>query len=566
MIKTIAQHSLSFIFQQFIHDRGRPLHPDREHCFATEFTSADGTQLKGWAYRPDNHTAGTLFLQHGLCCHSLFMEDLAFRLADRFGMVAACFDSRHHGLSGNAVPTFGYWEGRDIQAALDEAERYDSPRPFIVIGDSLNGLAAQWVAANDPRVDAAIMLESPGWPWDAVGKFLYGKADGFKLSCLPFINQVGGMGKAIEIAYDDNVLTKGQLIGARIDPPQAPLIMYVIGDQDQYDWQCTKRIYDHWYDGEPGGWNKDPEANDGHSKWFHLVEGARHADGKPDTYSIHGWHRYHEVIEAFVSTVFARRERRHPAGKNEPMSRFERLVWQDDFDGPNLDSSKWECEVNADGGGNNELQIYTASSKNVRTENGRLVIEAHREVTTLSGSTRDYSSGRIRTKHRGDWLYGRFEVRAKLPRGQGIWPAIWMLPTDERYGGWAASGEIDIMELLGHEPNKVMATLHYGGSWPENTSDGSQNFQLPSGDFSDDFHLFRLDWDETGMKWYVDDVLFRETPASQWFSRSAPSPAPFDQRFHLILNLAVGGNWPGNPDSSTHFPCRMEVEWVRIYQ
>jgi beta-glucanase (GH16 family) len=566
MIARIAHQALSIGFQHFIRDRARQPHPDRENCFATEFTSADGTQLKGWAYRPSNHTAGTLFLQHGLCCHSLFMADLAFRLADRFGMVAACFDSRHHGLSGDALPTFGYWEGRDIEAAINEAERYNSPRPYIVIGDSLNGLAAQWIATNDPRVDAAIMLESPGWPWDAVGKFLYGVADGFNLSKLPLIEKLGGLGKAIEVAYDDHVLTKGQLLGTRIAPPQTPLVMYLIGDQDQYDWRCAQRVYDHWYEGECGGWNKVPEPSDGHRKWFHLIEGAQHADGKTDTYSIHGWHRYHEVIEAFISTVLARRRPSSTPMDNNPITQFKDLVWQDDFDGSSLDNSKWECEVNAHGGGNNELQIYTDQPSNVRVENGCLILEAHRQVTTLLGSTRDYSSGRIRTKHRGDWLYGRFEVKAKLPKGQGIWPAIWMLPTDEKYGGWAASGEIDIMELLGHEPNKVMGTIHYGGAWPKNTSDGSQHFQLPAGDFSDDFHVFRLDWTETGMKWFVDDVLFRETPPSQWFSASAPSPAPFDQRFHLILNLAVGGNWPGSPAPSTRFPCRMEVDWIRIYQ
>lgn len=342
--------------------------------------------------------------------------------------------------------------------------------------------------------------------------------------------------------------------------------MYVIGDQDQYDWRCAKQVYDHWYEGETGGWNIDPNPGDGHRKWFHLVEGARHADGKPDTYSIHGWDRYHEVIEAFVSTALARRRPPSAPMNNKPAIQFKDLVWQDEFDGSSLDNTKWECEVNAHGGGNNELQIYTDRPSNVRVENGCLVLEAHREVTTLSGSTREYSSGLIRTKHRGDWCYGRFEVRAKLPKGQGIWPAIWMLPTDEKYGGWAASGEIDIMELLGHEPNNVMGTIHYGGAWPKNTSDGSKHFRLPSGDFSTDFHIFRLDWDDTRMRWYVDDILFRDTPSSQWFSESAPSPAPFDQRFHLILNLAIGGNWPGNPDATTHFPCRMEVDWVRVYQ
>jgi beta-glucanase (GH16 family) len=412
------------------------------------------------------------------------------------------------------------------------------------------------------------MLESPGWPWDAVGKFLYGLADGLSLSKLPFVDKVGGIGKVIEVAYGEDVLTKGQLLGARIDPPQAPPVMYVIGDQDHYDWRCAKQIYDHWYEGEPGGWNVLPAPNDGHRKWFHLVEGAQHADGKPNTYSIHGWHRYHEVIEAFIFTLLTRKREKlnFTPMNNTPNSQFNNLVWSDDFDGPTLDYSKWECEVNAFGGGNNELQIYTDHAKNVRIENSLLVLEAHHENTPMGGIQRDYSSGRVRSKHRGDWCYGRFEIRARLPKGQGLWPAIWMLPTDEKYGSWAASGEIDIMEALGHEPDRIHGTLHYGGLWPNNTSDGSQTYKLESGDFSDEFHTFRLDWDESGMKWYVDNMLFREPPSSQWFSASAPSPAPFDQRFHLILNLAVGGNWPRNPDRSTLFPARMEVDWIHVYQ
>ena len=249
-----------------------------------------------------------------------------------------------------------------------------------------------------------------------------------------------------------------------------------------------------------------------------------------------------------------------------PISRFNSLVWQDDFDGPTLDYSKWECEVNAFGGGNNELQIYTDHPKNVRIEKSLLILEARHEKTGISGTERNYSSGRVRTKHRGDWLHGRFEIRARLPKGKGLWPAIWMLPTDEVYGPWAASGEIDIMEALGHKPDRVHGTLHYGGRWPQNTSDGSQVYKLGSGDFSEDFHVFRLDWDEQGMNWFVDGHLYRETPASRWHSVEAPSPSPFDQRFHLILNVAIGGNWPGNPDSSTKFPCRMEVDWVRVYR
>ena len=298
MLDKIAHKILSLGFGKFIRNRARPAHPDKPHCFPTAFTSADGTRLHGWAYRPGHHTAGTLFLQHGLCCDSRTMEYLAFRLAEKFGAVAACFDSRHHGLSDDAVPTFGYWEGRDIQAALDDAERQHFPKPYIVIGDSLNGLAAQWVAAHDPRVDAAIMLESPGWPWDAVGKFLHG----FKLGRFVI------SGHLINAAYGENVLTKGQLLGKPITPAHNPMVMYLIGDRDSYDWQCARRVYDHWYEGEPGGWNQDPDAHDGHRKWFHLVENAVHADGRPGTYSIHSWHRYHEVIEAFVATVLARRK------------------------------------------------------------------------------------------------------------------------------------------------------------------------------------------------------------------------------------------------------------------
>lgn len=245
---------------------------------------------------------------------------------------------------------------------------------------------------------------------------------------------------------------------------------------------------------------------------------------------------------------------------------FKTLLWEDDFGGSTLDYSKWECEVNAFGGGNGELQIYTDYPKNVRVEDSILIIEAHHDHQIVGGTQRDYSSARVRTKNRGDWRYGRFEICARLPKGHGLWPAIWMLPTDEAYGPWAASGEIDIMELLGHQPDIVHGTLHYGDRWPNNTSDGSQTHKLVSGDYSDDFHVFRLDWHAEGMRWYVDDILYRETPASQWFSATAPSPAPFDQRFHLILNLAVGGEWPKNPDSSTKFPALLDVDWVRVYK
>ncbi len=239
------------------------------------------------------------------------------------------------------------------------------------------------------------------------------------------------------------------------------------------------------------------------------------------------------------------------------------LVWQDEFSGNGIDESKWEHEVNADGGGNNELQYYTSRSENSYIENGRLHIVAKKETFTSTVGTRDFTSARMRTRNNGDWKYGRFEIKAKLPYGQGLWPAIWMLPTDWIYGGWAASGEIDIVELVGHEPNVVHGTLHYGGEWPANVSSGS-SYRLAQGKFADDFHIFVLEWEETEFRWYVDDYLYSSQRI--WSSTGAPYPAPFNQRFHLLLNVAVGGNWPGSPDETTVFPQEMVIDYVRVYE
>jgi beta-glucanase (GH16 family) len=242
------------------------------------------------------------------------------------------------------------------------------------------------------------------------------------------------------------------------------------------------------------------------------------------------------------------------------------LVWSDHFDGDALDPTKWECEVNAFGGGNHELQMYTDHPKNVRVENGRLILEAHHETTCIQGATREYSSGRIRTKHRGDWTYGRFEVRAKIPEGRGLWPAIWMLPTDDHYGKWSASGEIDIMENKGHQPRTVTGALHFGGAWPDNRYVNHSVRRGPlSRKFSDDFVTYALDWNRERIQWLVNDQVVRERRPESW---GAPpgSHAPYDQRFHLLLNLAVGGHFPGPPDERTRFPARMEIQGVRVWQ
>ncbi len=240
-----------------------------------------------------------------------------------------------------------------------------------------------------------------------------------------------------------------------------------------------------------------------------------------------------------------------------------KLVWADEFDGKELDFTKWAVEENGHGGGNNELQYYLDRPENVRVENGHLVLEARKEKINVAGVEKDFTSGRIRTKRRASWLYGRFEFRAKLPTGRGIWPAIWMLPDKEKYGGWAASGEIDIMELVGHEPEKVHGTLHHGGGWPQNTHTGAP-FTLEKGTFADDFHRFAIEWEKGVVRWYVDGELYQTQ--TKWSSSGAAFPAPFDQPFYLLINLAVGGGWPGPPDDKTAFPQKLLVDYVRVYQ
>lgn len=241
-----------------------------------------------------------------------------------------------------------------------------------------------------------------------------------------------------------------------------------------------------------------------------------------------------------------------------------KLVWSDEFDQPDgslPDEGKWNYAVGAGGWGNGESEYYTDHrAENASIQHGMLVIKAIKE--DYLGQS--YTSARLTTQRKGDWVYGRMEVRAKLPEGQGIWPAIWMMPTDSVYGGWPRSGEIDIMELLGHEPSRVYGTLHYGNP---HASQGTRYDLAGSRDFSDDFHVFAIEWEPKIIRWYVDDDQYFSV--SSWFTSDdeiRPFPAPFDQRFYLLLNVAVGGHWPGEPDQTTKFPQQMTVDYVRIYQ
>lgn len=248
----------------------------------------------------------------------------------------------------------------------------------------------------------------------------------------------------------------------------------------------------------------------------------------------------------------------------QPATKTEyQLVWSDEFNGAGVpDSTKWSYDIGDGcpdlcGWGNNELEYYTDRPVNARRENGNLIIEARKE----SYRGRDYTSARLLTRGKKAWKYGRFEVRAKLPSGRGTWPALWMLPENWEYGGWPASGEIDIMEHVGHEPARVYATVHTDAF---NHIDGTQNTDtLRVPDAESAFHEYAIEWTPDEIRWYLDDELYsrfenQHKTFKEW---------PFDQPFHLILNMAVGGNWGGAKGvDDTIWPQQMLVDYVRVYK
>lgn len=237
------------------------------------------------------------------------------------------------------------------------------------------------------------------------------------------------------------------------------------------------------------------------------------------------------------------------------------LVWSDEFAGTTINTTNWTFDIgNGTGGwGNNELEYYTSRPQNAYVSNGVLHIVALNE----SYGGQNYTSAKLKTKGLFSQVYGRFEFRAQLPEGQGYWPALWLMPEDSVYGGWAASGEVDVMENKGGLPQTVLGTLHFGGQWPTNTQSYGPAYTFPKGDSVTNCHLYALEWATNSFKWYVDRQLY-ETQTS-WWSSGGPYPAPFDQPFYIILNLAVGGNFGGNPDTNTVFPGEMLVDYVRVY-
>ena len=242
------------------------------------------------------------------------------------------------------------------------------------------------------------------------------------------------------------------------------------------------------------------------------------------------------------------------------------LTWSDEFNAPDgtpVDTSKWVLETGGNGWGNQELEYYTTRPENAFQQGGNLIIKVTKEkYTGADNVTRDYTSARLKTAGKFSQKYGRFEARIKIPRGQGIWPAFWMLGDDFTKIGWPKCGEIDIMENIGKEPTLVHGTIH--GPGYSGDKGISSPFSLPdNANFADDFHVYAVEWEPKAIRFYVDDHLYAtRTPAelpkgTKWV---------YDHPFFLLLNVAVGGGWPGNPDATTEFPQTMLVDYVRVYK
>ncbi|MET4107818.1 glycoside hydrolase family 16 protein [Hymenobacter sp. UYP22] len=235
-------------------------------------------------------------------------------------------------------------------------------------------------------------------------------------------------------------------------------------------------------------------------------------------------------------------------------NQYTELVWSDEFETGALDQTKWTQELGAGGWGNNELQTYTNTNDNTYMSGGNLVIQAKQT------GPNSYTSARLITKGKKSFQYGRIDVRAKLPKGKGIWPAIWMLGADIDQNNWPKCGEIDIMELRGSQPREFLSTMHFGNSSADHRFKGITK-PVPF-DVSTDFHTYSVVRSKDLLRFYLDGEM---QPYYQ-FTGSDASPFPFNNPFFVILNVAVGGHFDGNPDASTTFPQQMQVDYVRYYQ
>lgn len=233
-------------------------------------------------------------------------------------------------------------------------------------------------------------------------------------------------------------------------------------------------------------------------------------------------------------------------------------VWSDEFDYTGLpDNTKWGYDIGGGGWGNNELEYYTNSLENAAVANGKLTITARKEVK----ENRNYTSARLVTRGKGDFLYGRFEIKAKLPAGKGTWPAIWMLPTDWAYGDWPKSGEIDIMEHVGYDQDVVHISAHTEAYYFRIGTQKTSTKKILNA--STEYHLYRMDWTPYALRGYIDDqLIFQFVNEGKGYT-----VWPFDKKFHLLLNIAVGGDWGGAQGiDESIYPVAMDVDYVRVYK
>jgi beta-glucanase (GH16 family) len=243
------------------------------------------------------------------------------------------------------------------------------------------------------------------------------------------------------------------------------------------------------------------------------------------------------------------------------------LTWSDEFSGKEgspPDGARWTYDIGGAGWGNHELESYTSRVENARVSAGNLVITAQREDYTGSdGIARPYTSARLKTQGKFAQAYGRFEARIQIPRGQGIWPAFWLLGEDIDRVEWPNCGEIDIMENIGREPGSVYGSLH-APAFSKITSDASQGARLPAGQsYADDFHIYAVEWEPAVIRFFVDDLNYGTFTRAEW---PKGGQWVFDHPFFIIVNVAVGGDWPGNPGGTSQFPQHMLVDYVRVYE
>ncbi|WP_238860214.1 family 16 glycosylhydrolase [Clostridium sp. YIM B02569] len=248
------------------------------------------------------------------------------------------------------------------------------------------------------------------------------------------------------------------------------------------------------------------------------------------------------MVSSFIPTVTAKAD----TGWN--------LAWSDEFNGTNINTSNWKYETGGDGWGNNELECYTNRSENARIENGNLVIEARKE--NYNGM--NYTSARLKSQGLKNWTYGKVEARMKLPAGQGVWPAFWMLGENISQVSWPKCGEIDIMEHINNE-SAIHGTIHWDSTG--NNTHAQYGAASPNIDVTQ-YHVYSIEWDVSSIKWFVDGTQYLEAN----IANNINGTEEFHKPFFILFNLAVGGNWPGNPDGSTPFPAKMYVDYVRVYQ